>query len=116
MTATDFVDRLREVVLAASVSDAIKMVVQPPGRRPAPDLVDVSRWFNALESSDQRMVERMLKMVAHQSVFGLLSVLDSTRQIESTAGPKGHFELRYIKDGQDAILSGPDGEVLHELL
>ena len=61
------------------------------------------------------MVNRMLKEVAGQVVFGLLSVLDGARQVEP-AGPKGHFELRFITGDQAEILSGPSGAILHELL
>jgi hypothetical protein len=31
-------------------------------------------------------------------------------------GPKGHFELRFIKGNEIEILSGPSGEALRELL
>jgi hypothetical protein len=74
----------------------------------------LSEWFNGLEEADQTKVTEMLKLVAHSSVFGFLCVLDGARVVESSQS--GHFELRYVKDGQSDILSGPQGGALHELL
>jgi hypothetical protein len=116
MKPEEFVGRVREVVLEASVSDTLAVVQSPPGRRPARELVELSKWFNALGDSDRAMVKRILDLQARQAVFGFLSVIDGSRQIEPSVGPKGHFELRFIKDGIEDVLSGPDGEVLHELL
>lgn len=114
MTATEFVDAIRGVVEEASVSDTISLLRSPPGRKPDQELVEVSKRFNALGEQDRAMVKRALDMVAGQAVFGFLCVLDGSRPVEP-AGPKGDFELRFIKDGQVEVLSGPDGEILHEL-
>ncbi len=116
MKAKDFVDRVRAVVLDASVSDTISIMTTPPGRRPAGHLVEVSAWFKRLGDVDREMVKRIIEIGARQCIFGLLSVLDGSRQVESSVGPKGYFELRYVKDGIEDVLSGPRGEVLHELL
>jgi hypothetical protein len=116
MTPKEFVDGVGQVVLEASVSDTVSVVQSPPGRMPARELVELSNWFNALGDGDRAMVKRILELEARQAVFGLLSVIDGSRQIEPSVGPKGHFELRFIKDGIKEVLSGPDGEVLHELL
>lgn len=116
MTAEEFVAGVRRVVLDAAVSDTVAIVRTPPGRRPSRELVELSGWFNALSDDDRGMVQRMLEMAARQAVFGLLSVIDGSRQVEAGTGPRGHFELRYIRDGSEETLSGPDGEVLHELL
>jgi len=76
----------------------------------------LSEWFKHLDATNQEMVRRMLDLVAQQSVFGFLSVLDGTRQIEHAEGQRGYLELRYIKQGKEEILSGPKGKILHELL
>ena len=115
MNARQFVDAIRRVVLKAAVSDTLAVVQNPPGRRPAQELVDVSRWYNALDAADQAMVGRMLEITARQALFGFLSVLDGSRQVEGS-GPKGYFELRHVKDEKEDVVSGPNGEVLHELL
>lgn len=115
MTASEFVDIINEIVRKASVADAISYLRNPPGLRPPPEVVALSKWYNGLDASNQAMVERMMDMVARDTVFGLLAVLDGVRQVEGR-GVKGHFELRYIKEGKTDLLTAPSGEMLHELL
>jgi len=115
MKATEFVDIVNKIVREASVTDAISSLRSPPGRRPSQTLVALSTWFKGLDASNQAMVERLMDMVARDTVFGLLAVLDGVRQVEGR-GPKGHFELRYVKEGRTDLLNSPSGEMLHELL
>ena len=115
MKPSEFVDTIRRIVLEASVADTITAVSSPPGRQPPREFIELATWFNGLSERDGRMVRRMLVTVARHSVFGLLAVLDGSRQVEP-GGPKGYFELRFVKEGKEDILSGPRGEVLHELL
>ncbi len=116
MTPEQFVDGVGEVVLKASVSSTISVLDKPPGRQPPRSLTALSTWFKRLHTTDREMVEAVLTMVARQSVFGFLAVLDGSRPIEPSMGPKGHFELRYVKDENQYDLAGPRGKVLHELL
>ena len=115
MKASDFVDVINKVVREAAVVDAVSYLRDPPGRRPPPEVVALSKWYNGLDASNQAMVERLMDMVARDTVFGFLAVLDGVRQVEGR-GPKGDFELRYIKDGRTYVLTDPSGEMLHELL
>jgi hypothetical protein len=55
-------------------------------------------------------------MAAHDAVHGVLCVLDGAQVIERHIGSKGHFELKWVKDGDESVLLGPDGGTLHELL
>jgi len=116
MSPQEFVDSLREIVVHASVTDTMRVVAAPPGRKPAAQVADLNAWFKRLDQSDRDRIEELLAMVAHQAVFGFLAILDGARQIEETVGPKGFFELRFVKNGKENFLSGPRGQVLHELL
>lgn len=114
MTSEEFVAAIRLVVRDASVQDTVKNVSNPPGRRPLAKYVELNQWFLALQPSDREMLRRMMEEVADAAVFGLFCVLDGARAVEPM-GQKGDFELRFIKDGKEVILSGPRGDVLHEL-
>jgi hypothetical protein len=116
MNAVEFVSVIETVVRDASVVDCISIVRNPPGRRPTPKLIELSEWYDRLDEGDRAMVKRMLEMVAEHAVFGLLCVLDGVRQGEHAERSKGYFELRFIKDDTQEILSGPSGKILHELL
>ncbi len=116
MTPRDFVAAIRDVVMDASVADTVAVVERPPGRRPAVELVALSDWYNQLSDADRTMLKRMLALVARSAVFGLFAVLDGSRKVDSTAGASDYFELRHVHGSTDDVLSGPEGEPLHELL
>jgi hypothetical protein len=115
MKTSEFVDIVNKIVRKAAVVDTISYLRSPPGMRPPAEAVALSKWYNALDASNQAMVERMMDMVARAAVFGFLAMLDGVRVVEGM-GPKGHFELRFIKDGRTDLLNGPSGEMLHDLL
>jgi hypothetical protein len=113
MTSEEFVEAIRLYVMDAAVTNEIANLEDPPGRQPAPTLLQQSRWFKNLGDSDRAMVASLLASAAEAAVFGFLNVLDGSRTI---AGPMDYFELRHVhEDGVD-VLSGPHGAILHELL
>jgi hypothetical protein len=115
MKASEFVDTINKIVRQAAVTGTISHLRDPPGMRPLPEVLALSKWYNGLDTNDQAMVERMMDRVARAAVFGFLAVLDGVRQVEGI-GPKGHFELRFIKDGRSDLLNDPEVEMLHDLL
>lgn len=116
MNAQTFVDAIRREVMDASVLDTISIVLNPPGRSPSPELVEMSVWFNGLPEVEREKIKRMLEMVARHAVFGMLVVLDGARKVApSSEGPE-HFELRHVHGAQVDILCGPQGDLLHDLL
>jgi hypothetical protein len=115
MNASEFVDIVNKTVRHAAVVSVISVVRDPPGQRPAQGLVELSEWYSGLDASSQAMVERILDMVSSQAVFGFLCILDGVQQVEGK-GPKGHFELHFIKEGRADLLNDPAGEMLHDLL
>ena len=111
MDAEQFVDAVRVHVMRSSVRDTITNLLDPPGRRPAPEFVQLSKWYLGLEVRDQEMVRRVLLEASHGAVFGLFAVLDGVRRVDS-AQPPGELELWY---------EGPEGRKklngdLHDLL
>lgn len=60
--------------------------------------------------------EAVFAMVARNAVFGVFAVLDGARSIDPVAAPGDYFELRHVRGKLEEVLSGPDGEPLHELL
>jgi hypothetical protein len=116
MTAEEFIDTIRLVVRDSAVEGTLSLLENPPGRRPAKQLVELSQWFAGLDDRDKQMLTELARLVAHDAVFGMLCVLDGVRQVESTP-EKGRFELRYIKGTSvSELTTGSSGEYLHELL
>lgn len=113
MSPSEFVDAIRKVVMDAAVTDTIAVIEKPPGRRPAPTLSEMSRWYHALRDEDRAMLRSALELVARQSVFGFLAVLDGARRATSDGGS---FELTYRGPRSVDRLSGTEDGSLHELL
>jgi len=114
MTTNDFIKGIKASVYNASVEDSVSLMKRPPGRKPTPSLESLSSWFNGLSSSDRENTTAALRLVAEQSVFGFLAVLDGVRPIcDSTQ--EGILELRYIENGKSILLNDPTQEHLHDL-
>ena len=116
MLPEEFVEHLRQHVLDSFASDLLAVVRDPPGRKPSATLVNLSRWFNALDSDAAARVSELVDLAARGAVHDVLCVLDGAQVIEHHIGPKGHFELKWVKDGNESVLLGPDGGTLHEFL
>jgi hypothetical protein len=115
MTSEEFVDVLREAVLARAVDSTLSAVEKPPGRRPSRELVEASIWFQGLSEEGRTQLRAVASMVAHQAVFGMLAVLDGARVVESTPD-KGTFRLTFRKGEMEWELNPADSVPLHDLL
>lgn len=115
MTPEDFVNALRDVVMTRAVSSTLSEIANPPGRRPRRELVEANAWYTQLTDEDRAHLQRVATMVAHQTVFGMLSVLDGARVVEDTPD-KGTFKLVFCKDGMEQEMNSPEGTPLHDLL
>jgi hypothetical protein len=115
MTPDRFVSALRQVVSQAAVTDTLSLLESPPGRKPAPELIDASHWYRSLSDHDRANVARVLGMVSHQVLFGILAVLDGVRSLEGP-GEKGDFRLVFRKREREWELVGPGTPPLHDIL
>ena len=111
MDAAEFVDVVRKVVMEAAVDGVVSNLTEPPGRRPAPELLALSKWFLGLAADDRTMVRRALDEASHAAVFGLFAVLDGARRIDPEQ-PPGELQLWYEGHQGRTKLSGD----LHDLL
>lgn len=115
MNTQEFVNAIQRHVIDVSVAVTVEVLLDPPGRRPDPGLVEMGRWFRGLAQQDRAMVERLLAMVARDTVFGVFVVLDGARKIDPAAEPEDYFELRLVRGEHVDIISTSD-TMLHELL
>lgn len=115
MNTKEFVDAIDRLVIARAAPDIVSLLRDPPGRKPAIELVELGRWFRGLSEADQVSLERLLAFAARYSVFGVFEILDGSLKSDPDWEPGDHFELRHVHDGQVDIVSGPD-TALHEFL
>lgn len=111
MDSQAFINAIQQEELTSAVETTIELHKRPPGRRPAPELLVRSAWFNSLAPADAAHVERMVADAAFAAVFGFLSVLDGVRTIDTE---NGRFELFYV--GKDRELLNPANRDLHGMI
>jgi hypothetical protein len=108
MNAKQFVQAVRVAVHKSAAKGTIDALLKPPGRRPNPELVMRSEWFNRLKPVDRDFVARIADMAAEQATYNFLLALDGAIALEP-AGPKGTFELSF-DDGERRVLLN-DGQL-----
>jgi hypothetical protein len=101
----EFIDAVYAAVYKTAIDGVIRLLVQPPGRRPRSDIVNLSSWYNGLNDDQQNLVQDVVRLTADQAVFGMLAALDGARSL----GPDARLILN--SDGTD--LTAP--HELHDL-
>jgi hypothetical protein len=114
MNKEEFIAALKVAVHDSTIKGMKSVLDSPPGRKPHKKTKEISLWFNSLPEEDKQQVDEIIKQTVHASIFGILSVLDGVRAIESTP-EKGNLELIFNKDGKKAYLNDPQGEMLHDI-
>lgn len=114
MNAEQFVDAVKLVVRDLPFKGQVELLKKPPGRKPHPELVAASNWYNGLDEKSLHQLHYIMKHVADSSLFGVLCVIDGVRVVESTPD-KGDFELYFVKNGERVLLNPPNSCMLHEI-
>lgn len=112
MNSEDFVEALKLHVRDVAINGTISNLKSPPGKRVPPNERARSDWYNALSIEESEHVNSVIATAVHQTLFGLLAVLDGARTIDDEGG---QFELAYVADLR-VVLNDPQAIGLHELL
>jgi hypothetical protein len=115
MNSATFIRAIRRFVLESAVTSVETKLKRPPGRTPSKELMEAAKWYGNLPERDQRLLHGVFEMVAHDSVFGFLCVLDGVRGIE-TNEVQSSFELFYSNGDERILLNNAEGEQLHDIL
>jgi len=111
MNARDFVSAIKTAVCDAAGKGTLDVLMQPPGRRPDPQLVKLSQWFRAQPPDDRAAVAAIVELAANQATYNFLLALDGVLTLEQS-GAKGKLELFYVKDRTRTRLNQEDAEHL----
>jgi hypothetical protein len=114
MTIEEFVKAVKIQTSDAALEGTIQCLTDPPGRKPAENLVRLSEWYKQLDGKDQRMLREALKEAAEMAVFEFFCILDGVSVIED-APDKGELELHFVKGTERTRLNDPHEEELHNL-
>jgi hypothetical protein len=112
-----FVQLIVDHVRAPAIEGSVEIFRDPPGRRPAAELVELSRWFTGLTSDDQAFLVRAMTTAVDNALFGVMAMLDGVRSINPRQGTNQRLVLHAeLEDGRSRQLNieGEDDE-LHDL-
>ena len=113
MKPDDFVRALKSQCRDSAVVDCLSNFAKPPGKSPAAELVQISKWFHTLSEEDRSFLRLALQEVADATLFGVLCVVDGVRVIEDSA-EKSDFILTANRSGAESQIS-PSSTFLHDL-
>jgi hypothetical protein len=113
MNNEEFVNSIRVNVSEGSINSIKSILKMPSGRKPKPELVELSNWYNNLDNKSNDYVSYIIKEAIEQAVFNFLCVLDGVSAIENIE-EKGTLKLFYEKDGNSTLLNNPDNDYLHD--
>jgi hypothetical protein len=82
MQSEESVKAVIEGVYQSASLGVIRFLEQPPGRKPRADLVEMSEWYNSLDSKAKVHIARAVRLSADHATFGLLAVIDGVRAID----------------------------------
>jgi len=116
MEKENFIRPLKKTVRDSALRSSFEIITNPPGRSPARELVELSRWFNALTESDKKMVIKAAQMTLDQGIFNFLCILDGV-DLLSEDYKGGTFVLSFRRHGQEVVINSMqnDLEELHDI-
>ena len=96
------------------IRGVITTLEAPPGRRPAQQLVDTSKWYRSLPPEGQAQVASIIRDAVHAAVFGFFCVLDGVRAIDTNPSECA-LELDHVSGSGRVRLNPEEGEMLHDV-
>lgn len=112
MDAKNFINILKTEVRDAAVEDTISTLESPPGRKPVKEILELSEFYNQQTSEGKQLINKIMKHVADDAVFGMLCIIDGVRAIED--GNKGNLVLSYLS-ANGASVSINENKDLHDI-
>jgi len=114
VTPQQFVRALKATVHDSAIHNALDQLERPSGRKPAQRVVELSQWYHSLSQHDRSQLRQVVSLAVHRAVFGVLSVLDGVRALDSGAA-EARLELHAAESTQRTRLNGSSGPMLHDL-
>jgi YD repeat-containing protein len=112
MTAREFVDIVRTVVVENAAVGALRNVSSPPGRKPSAELIEIGNWFRRLGQGEQEFARKLARIAAAQAGYNFLLLLDG---LLATDDAEGRLTLIYEATGQRVCINDPDRAALSAL-
>src|SRR5688500_9309459 len=117
MNQEKFVEIIKEEVTNSAIKGLVKVLSNPPGRRPDESLVKLSEFYNQFGEDQKQKINEIISMAVNSGVFGFLCILDGVRSINESFDNRGSLKLSYINgnNGAETILNDEQENYLHDI-
>jgi len=86
LNTNQLIDGLRLAVYQTAIDGVMRLLTDPPGRRPRTDLAEMSAWFHSLDEYGREQVLEVVRLSVDNSLFDFLAVLDGVMAISNDGG------------------------------
>ena len=114
MDKEEFIKLVKSEISGSATESIIENLIDPPGRKPSPELKAQSEFYNSLSEDKKKVVNTIISEVANEAIFGFLCVLDGVRSI-SKADELNNLELTHVGNSRKTLLNSEQGEYLHDI-
>ena len=114
MDKEEFIKLIKSEVSESAIESIVENLIDPPGRKPSPELVAQSEFYKSLSSENQEVINKIVSEAVHEAVFGFLCVVDGVRSI-SKAGETSNLKLYHANNEQNTLLNTEQEEYLHDI-
>jgi hypothetical protein len=118
LDARQFVSLVISSVRNPALQGTFDTLRQPPGRKPAAELLQLAHWFRGLPEADRRMAARVVAFAVDSALFGVMCLLDGVRSANPRPGVSQRLWLHAeLEHGRRRLLNDPSGAnpELHDL-
>lgn len=114
MNKEEFIKLIKSEVSDSAVKSILDNLIDPPGRKPSPELLAQSKWYKSLPKEHKTVMHQTITEAVDEAVFGFLCVIDGVRSI-SSRGETNNLELYHANNTTKVLLNSEEGECLHDI-
>ena len=110
MNQLEFIKKLNKIVKENSYKDIISTLEDPPGRRPAEKLKEMSEFYNSQDSKE--VINNIISFSIESTIFSFLCLLDGVRKLDNE---NGSLQLFYDNNNSKNLLNNSEEDYLHDI-
>lgn len=110
MNQLEFIKKLNKIVKENGYKDIISTLEDPPGRRPAETLKEMSEFYNSQDSKE--VINNIISFSIESTIFSFLCLLDGVRKLDNE---NGSLQLFYDNNNSKKLLNNSEEDYLHNI-
>ena len=110
MNQLEFIKKLNKIVKENGYKDIISTLEDPPGRRTAETLKEMSEFYNSQDSKE--VINNIISFSIESTIFSFLCLLDGVRKLDNE---NGSLQLFYDNNNSKKLLNNSEEDYLHDI-